>query len=99
MVIPALTAGEPLLGGTISPEIPEKALDSKEKSGMLALCFQVLFSHLAGWDPPSLCPRFPHPKGQSEAKQQSPSTRWVWRTGRRRLQLLPSSTPVWVQVT
>lgn len=41
MVISALAAQQGNLswGGPESPDIPEKALDSKEKSGMLSLCF------------------------------------------------------------
>lgn len=46
--------GGPVLGGIIKPSDPEKALDSKEKSGMLSLCFQVS-SYMAGWDRPPLC--------------------------------------------
>lgn len=40
MVIPALTARRGNLSWE-APEIPEKALGSKEKSGTLSLCFQV----------------------------------------------------------
>lgn len=46
---------------------------------MLSPCFQAS-SHLAGWDPLSLCPHSSHPKGKSEAEQQRHGTRWVWRS-------------------
>lgn len=53
-------------------------------------------SHLAGSDPPFLCLRSSHPKGELKAKQQKHSVRWVraavpGKPGERWLRYLPST--------